>query len=222
MPDLGADATDLFNYLTGYSHKSDFRKLLVAPVTLRKRMAALIRREMEHGARGRLIFKMNALEDKAMIRLLYEASRAGVKIDLIVRGLCCLRPGIPGRQREHHGAEALSGRFLEHSRALLLRERRQRGNLHGQRGSDAAQSGPARGAAVSDSRTRRSCATAARCGAGEVSGGQPEGPFGKTGRHLRIRAGGWRRTHWTARRGSSRTGTAGGLNQTLRGQTASS
>src|SRR5215472_10218074 len=71
--DIGADATDLFNYLTGYSHKADFRKLLVAPVTLRKRLADLIRRETALGPKGRLIFKMNALEDKAMIRLLYEA-----------------------------------------------------------------------------------------------------------------------------------------------------
>src|SRR5580704_8459302 len=113
--DLGADATDLFNYLTGYSHKADFRKLLVAPVTLRKRMAALIQREMEHGSHGRLIFKMNALEDRAMVRLLYEASRAGVKIDLIVRGLCCLRPGIPGVS-ENITVKSIVGRFLEHSR----------------------------------------------------------------------------------------------------------
>jgi polyphosphate kinase len=113
--DFGADATDLFNYLTGYSHKSDFRKLLVAPVTLRKRMAALIRREMEHSSRGRLLFKMNALEDRAMIRLLYEASCAGVRIDLIVRGLCCLRPGIPGVS-ENIKVRSIVGRFLEHSR----------------------------------------------------------------------------------------------------------
>src|SRR5207248_4368112 len=95
-PDLGVDATDLFNYLTGYSRKSDFRRLFVAPVSLRRDIAALIRREISHGSRGRLIFKMNALEDKAMVRLLYEASRAGVRCDLIIRGLCCLRPGIPG------------------------------------------------------------------------------------------------------------------------------
>jgi len=113
--DLGADATDLFNYLTGYSHKSDFRKLLVAPVTLRKHMTALIRREMEQGSRGRLIFKMNALEDRAMVKLLYEASRAGVRIDLIVRGLCCLRPGIPGVS-ENITVKSIVGRFLEHSR----------------------------------------------------------------------------------------------------------
>src|SRR5579863_8578845 len=113
--ELGADATDLFNYLTGYSHKSDFRKLFVAPVTLRKRMTALIWREMEHGFQGKLIFKMNALEDRAMVRLLYEASRAGVKIDLIVRGLCCLRPGIPGVS-ENITVKSIVGRFLEHSR----------------------------------------------------------------------------------------------------------
>jgi polyphosphate kinase len=114
-PDIGADATDLFNYLTGYSHKADFRQLLVAPVTLRRHMAALIRREIEHGSRGRLIFKMNALEDRAMIKQLYEASRAGVRIDLIVRGLCCLRPGIPGVS-ENIKVRSIVGRFLEHSR----------------------------------------------------------------------------------------------------------
>ncbi len=114
-PELGADATDLFNYLTGYSHKSDFRKLFVAPVTLRRRMMDLIRREIAHGPRGRLIFKMNALEDKAMIALLYEASRAGARVDLIVRGLCCLRPGIPGVS-ENIRVRSIIGRFLEHSR----------------------------------------------------------------------------------------------------------
>ncbi|HWF08815.1 MAG TPA: polyphosphate kinase 1 [Bryobacteraceae bacterium] len=113
--DIGADATDLFNYLTGYSHKADFRKLMVAPVTLRKQMTALIRREMEHGSRGRLIFKMNALEDRAMIRLLYEASCAGVSIDLIVRGLCSLRPGLAGVS-ENITVRSIVGRFLEHSR----------------------------------------------------------------------------------------------------------
>jgi polyphosphate kinase len=113
--DLGADGTDLFNYLTGYSHKSNFRKLLVAPVTLRERMTSLIRREMEHDSRGRLIFKMNALEDRAMVRLLCEASCAGVQIDLIIRGLCCLRPGIPGVS-ENVRVRSIVGRFLEHSR----------------------------------------------------------------------------------------------------------
>ncbi len=114
-PDLGADATDLFNFLTGYSHKADFRKLMVAPVTLREKMTELIRREIAHGPKGRLIFKMNALEDKGMIELLYEASRAGVRIDLIVRGLCCLRPGIAGVS-ENIRVRSIVGRFLEHSR----------------------------------------------------------------------------------------------------------
>ena len=114
-PDLGADATDLFNSLTGYSRKSDYRKLLVAPVNLRDRMAQLIRREIAHGPDGRLIFKMNALEDKQMIQLLYEASRAGVRVDLIVRGLCCLRPGVPGVS-ENITVRSIVGRFLEHSR----------------------------------------------------------------------------------------------------------
>jgi polyphosphate kinase len=114
-PELGADATDLFNSLTGYSRKSDYRKLLVAPVNLRDRVAALIRREIAHGPNGRLIFKMNALEDKQMIQLLFEASRAGVRVDLIVRGLCCLRPGLPGVS-ENITVRSVVGRFLEHSR----------------------------------------------------------------------------------------------------------
>ncbi len=114
-PELGADATDLFNSLTGYSRKSDYRRLLVAPVNLRDRMAALIRREIAHGPNGRLIFKMNALEDKQMIQLLYEASRAGVRVDLIVRGLCCLRPGLPGVSG-NITVRSIVGRFLEHSR----------------------------------------------------------------------------------------------------------
>jgi polyphosphate kinase len=117
--EIGADATDLFNYLTGYSHKSDFRRLLIAPVTMRKRVAELIRREIALGARGRLIFKMNALEDKEMIRLLYEASRAGVQVDLIVRGLCCLRPGIPGVS-DNITVRSIVGRFLEHSRVYYF------------------------------------------------------------------------------------------------------
>jgi polyphosphate kinase len=116
--DLGADATDLFNYLTGYSAKKDYRKLLVAPINLRARMEALIRREIEHqrsGEGGRLIFKINSLVDKQMIQLLYQASQAGVQIDLIVRGLCCLRPGLEGLS-ENIRLTSIVGRFLEHSR----------------------------------------------------------------------------------------------------------
>lgn len=116
--EIGADATDLFNYLTGYSAKKEYRKLLVAPVNLRQGMEALIDREIEHQKRngqGRLIFKMNSLVDPRMIRKLYLASQAGVKIDLIVRGMCCLRPGIPGVS-ENIRVISVVGRFLEHSR----------------------------------------------------------------------------------------------------------
>jgi polyphosphate kinase len=115
---IGADVTDLFNYLTGYSRKQDYRKLLIAPATLRNRFADLIRREIEHqqqGRGGRLIFKMNAIEDAPMIRLLYRASQAGVQIDLIVRGLSSLRPGIPDVS-ENIRVTSIVGRFLEHSR----------------------------------------------------------------------------------------------------------
>ncbi len=116
--DIGADATDLFNYLTGYSAKKKYRKLLVAPVNLRSRMEELIDREIQHqrsGRCGQLIFKMNALVDPPMIRKLYEASQAGVQIDLIVRGMCCLRPGVPGVS-ENIRVHSIVGRFLEHSR----------------------------------------------------------------------------------------------------------
>ncbi len=121
--DLGADATDLFNYLTGYSSKADYRKLLVAPVNLRERFEALIEREIEHheaGREGHLLFKMNALVDRRMIRLLYRASQAGVRVDLVVRGICGLRPGIPGVS-ENIRVTSIVGRFLEHSRAYYFR-----------------------------------------------------------------------------------------------------
>jgi len=117
-PDIGADATELFNYLTGYSSSTSFRKLLVAPFQLRTRMRELIRREIEHqkaGRGGHLIFQMNSLVDRKMIQLLYEASCEGVRIDLIVRGICCLRPGVPGLS-ENIRVVSIVGRFLEHSR----------------------------------------------------------------------------------------------------------
>jgi polyphosphate kinase len=116
--EIGADATDLFNYLTGYSSKTDYRKLLVAPINLRAGMEALIDREIEQqkkGGGGRLIFKMNSLVDPPMIRKLYLASQAGIKVDLIVRGICCLRPGVPGVS-ENIRVISVVGRFLEHSR----------------------------------------------------------------------------------------------------------
>ncbi|MDZ4796793.1 MAG: polyphosphate kinase 1 [Bryobacteraceae bacterium] len=121
--ELAADTTDLFNYLTGYSAKSDYRRLLVAPVNLRDRLQQLIRREIElHrqlGA-GRLIFKMNALVDPQMIRLLYTASQAGVQVDLLIRGICCLRPGVAGVS-DNIRVRSIVGRFLEHSRIYYFR-----------------------------------------------------------------------------------------------------
>jgi polyphosphate kinase len=116
--EIGEDATDLFNYLTGYSAKQDFRKLLVAPINLREGMEALIEREIEQqkkNGNGYLLFKMNALVDPPMIQLLYKASMAGVKIDLIVRGICCLRPGVKDVS-ENIRVISIVGRFLEHSR----------------------------------------------------------------------------------------------------------
>jgi polyphosphate kinase len=116
--DIGADVTDLFNFLTGYSAKTDYRKLLVAPINLRARFEQLIRREIQHqknSGNGRIILKMNSLTDPKMIRLLYEASQAGVKIDLLVRGMCCLRPNFP-QISENIRVISVVGRFLEHSR----------------------------------------------------------------------------------------------------------
>jgi polyphosphate kinase len=119
---IGADATDLFNYLTGYSANTERRKLLVAPVSLRKRLESLIQREIEIAGSepGRLIFKMNALEDPEMIKLLYRASQAGIQVDLLVRGLCCLRPGVPGVS-ENIRVTSIVGRFLEHDRIYYFR-----------------------------------------------------------------------------------------------------
>lgn len=121
--EIGADASDLFNYLTGYSAKSDFRKLLVAPINLRAEMERRIEREIGHakaGGQGHLIFKMNGLVDDSIIRALYRASRAGVRVDLIVRGICCLRPGIKGLSENIH-VRSILGRFLEHSRIYYFR-----------------------------------------------------------------------------------------------------
>ncbi len=120
---IGADCTDLFNYLTGYSAKVDYRKLFVAPVNLRGHFEQLIQREIEHqrsGERGHLIFKVNALVDARMIQLLYQASQAGVQVDLLVRGICCLRPGIAGVS-ENIRVISIIGRFLEHSRIFYFR-----------------------------------------------------------------------------------------------------
>lgn len=120
--DLGADLTDLFNFLTGYSQQRAYRKLLVAPVTLRKRMTEMIEREIAHAqktGKGRIVAKMNSLVDPQIIAALYGASQAGVEIDLIIRGICCLRPGVEGVS-ENIRVMSIIGRFLEHSRIFYF------------------------------------------------------------------------------------------------------
>ena len=121
-PELGADLTDLFNVLTGFGSPVGYRKLIVAPRGMRERFLELIRREIQHreaGRPARILAKMNALVDPDIIAALYEASRAGVTVDLIVRGICCLRPGLPGVS-ENIRVISIIGRFLEHSRAFCF------------------------------------------------------------------------------------------------------
>jgi polyphosphate kinase len=113
--DIGADASELFNYLTGYSKQREYRKFLVAPVNLRENMLRFIMREAELGEKGRIIIKSNSLVDPQIIRALYRASMAGVQVDLIIRGICCLRPGVEGVS-ENIRVLSIVGRFLEHSR----------------------------------------------------------------------------------------------------------
>ena len=122
-PEIAADATALFNYLTGYASEHHYRKLLVAPVGLRERLEELIKREIKlqrRGELGHIILKTNGLIDRRIIRLLYRASQAGVQCDLLVRGICCLRPGIPGVS-ENIRVISIVGRFLEHSRIYYFR-----------------------------------------------------------------------------------------------------
>jgi len=117
---IGRDATELFNYLTGFSEQTDYRTLMVAPVNLREQLNALFDREIEHKRAGRpahIIAKFNRLADLQIIEKLYEVSRAGVQVDLIVRGICMLRPGIPGLS-ENICVRSVVGRFLEHSRVF--------------------------------------------------------------------------------------------------------
>lgn len=118
----GVDATDLFNYLTGYSTKQDYRKLLIAPVTLRDRLEHMIERETQHAVAGRrahIVLKANSLVDPPVIRLLYRASQAGVKVELFIRGICCLRPGWPGIS-DNITVTSTVGRYLEHSRVFYF------------------------------------------------------------------------------------------------------
>jgi polyphosphate kinase len=120
--EITRDATEVFNLLTGYSNCDVFKKLAVAPVNLREKITGLIEREAEHARQGkeaRLIFKMNSLTDAKIIEKLYEASKAGVHVDLIIRGICCLRPGLKGVS-ENIRVISIVGRYLEHSRVFFF------------------------------------------------------------------------------------------------------
>jgi len=118
--EIGADVADLFNLLTGYSRQREYRRLLVAPHDLRPKLLELIKRESRHG--GRIVMKMNSLVDSEMIDALYAASQAGADVDLIVRGICCLRPGVPGLSQRIR-VRSLVGRYLEHSRVFRFGRR---------------------------------------------------------------------------------------------------
>jgi polyphosphate kinase len=121
-PDIGADVAEMFNFITGYGRPTDYRKVLVSPTTMRKRIREEIEATAEAKRRGedaRIVMKMNALVDARKIRALYEASQAGVQVDLNIRGACCLRPGIPGVS-ENVFVNSVVGRFLEHSRVFMF------------------------------------------------------------------------------------------------------
>ena len=121
--EIGNDVSELFNVLTGYAVQDSYRKLFVAPVNLRRKIIERIFREIEtlkRTGQGELIFKMNSLVDKETIRALYAASRAGVRVTLIIRGVCCLRPGVPGWS-ENIRVISIVGRYLEHSRVFFFR-----------------------------------------------------------------------------------------------------
>jgi polyphosphate kinase len=114
-PEIGRDATELFNYLTGYAHAPEYQSLLVAPHRLKTRIIELIDKEASFAERGRITMKMNSISDPDVIEALYRASQAGVRVDLVVRGICCLRAGVTGLS-ENISVRSILGRQLEHSR----------------------------------------------------------------------------------------------------------
>lgn len=119
-PEIGADLTDLFNVLTGYSRQREYRRLLVAPYDLRPKLLELIRRESKPG--GKIVMKMNSLVDAEMIDALYAASQSGADVDLVVRGICCLRPGV-AELSDRIRVRSIVGRYLEHSRIFRFGRR---------------------------------------------------------------------------------------------------
>jgi polyphosphate kinase len=124
-PELGAEVSDLFNYITGFSRKKQYRSLIVAPHEMRERIIGMIERETAFsrtGKKARIVMKMNHLVDEAVIEALYEASQSGVQVDLLVRGICALQPDIEGIS-ENITVRSVLGRFLEHSRVYRFNNR---------------------------------------------------------------------------------------------------
>ena len=157
--EIGADVADMFNYLTGFGRPLHYRKVLIAPSQLREGLIAQIERTIAaHSPEspGRIAMKMNALVDGRCIRALYRASQAGVKVDLNVRGICCLRPGVPGIS-ENIRVVSVVGRLLEHSRIYAFERGGEHTDLHRLGRPDAAQPRPPRRAGRAD-RVARSCA----------------------------------------------------------------
>ena len=156
--DFADDAGALFNLLTGYSSPPSWKRFAVAPLGLQERILALIDREAAFGAKGHIIAKMNSLVDAAVIQALYRASQAGVQIDLVVRGICCLRPGVPGTS-DNIRVTSVVDRFLEHARIFSFERGRQaaRCTCRPRTGCRATSSAASR--SCSPSRTR-SCASA--------------------------------------------------------------
>ena len=153
---LGEDVHQVFMQLTSLMRTPALNLLSQSPFNLHERLLALIKRETRNasaGGTGHIIAKLNALVEPEVIRALYEASNAGVYVDLIVRGICCLRPGVPGVS-ENIRVRSIVGRFLEHSRCLLLPQRRRRGDLLRERGLDGSQLLPPHRADVPDPRRR--------------------------------------------------------------------
>ena len=139
-PEVGADLTDLFNSITGYSRRTEYRRILVAPLSLRAAMVQRIEREVARGGDGVLIWKMNNLVDPGIIDALYAASQAGVRVTLIIRGICCLRPGVPGLS-DNIVVRSIVGRWLEHSRIYFFGTDGEKGLVRGAGAGDGGSGG---------------------------------------------------------------------------------